>query len=122
MKDEEIADYDRGFRIIITVRAAFATISSCEEGEIALESLPAFDTISSPKSDMPANEPFISKETVEHTSNCEFLLKIYNFPSIWKSLSPQRDALHCLRTNHIRSRLAFMRTSRKTYFRLRTNL
>ena len=36
---------------------------------------------------MPANEPFIAKGTVEHTSNCEFLLKIYHFPSCWKSLS-----------------------------------
>ena len=36
---------------------------------------------------MPASEPFISKGTVEHTSNCEFLLKIYHFPSFLKSLS-----------------------------------
>ena len=28
---------------------------------------------------MPASEPFISKGTVEHSSNCEFLLKIYHF-------------------------------------------
>ena len=33
---------------------------------------------------MPASEPFISKGTVEHTSNCEFLRKIYHFPSFWK--------------------------------------
>ena len=51
------------------------------------ESLLAFDTISSPKFNMPASEPFVSKGTVEHTSNCEFLLKIYHFPSFWKSLS-----------------------------------
>ena len=38
-------------------------------------------------SNMPASEPFVSKGTVEHTSNCEFLLKIYHFPSFWKSLS-----------------------------------
>ena len=55
--------------------------------EIPPESLPAFDTISSPKSNMPASEPIISKGTVEHTSNCEFLLKIYHFPSFWNSLS-----------------------------------
>ena len=55
--------------------------------EIPPESLPAFDTISSPKSNMPASEPFVSKGTVEHTSNCEFLLKMYHFPSFWKSLS-----------------------------------
>ena len=60
-------------------------LPSCEE--IPPESLPAFDTISSPKSNMPASEPFISKGTVENTSNCEFLLKIYHFPSFWKSLS-----------------------------------
>ena len=54
--------------------------------EIPPESLPAFDIISSPKYNMPANEPFMSKGTVEHTSNCEFLLKIYHFPSFWKSI------------------------------------
>ena len=57
----------------------------CEE--IPPESLPASDTISSPKCDMPASEPFISKETVERTPNCEFWLKIYHFRSFWKSLS-----------------------------------
>ena len=60
-------------------------LPSCEE--IPPESLPAFDTVSSPKSNMPASEPFISKGTVDHTSNCEFLLKIYHFPSFWKLLS-----------------------------------
>ena len=58
---------------------------SCEE--IPPESLPPFDTISSPKFNMPASKPFISKGTVEHTSNSEFLLKIYHFPPFWKSLS-----------------------------------
>ena len=51
------------------------------------EALPASDTISSPKSDMPAGEPFISKGTVEYYSNCELSLKIYHFLSFWKSLS-----------------------------------
>ena len=59
-------------------------LPSCEE--IPPEALPASDTISSPKSDMPASEPFISKGTIEHYSNCEFLLKIYHFLSFWKSL------------------------------------
>ena len=68
---------------VITVRVAFA-IPSWEE--IPLESLSASDTISSPKSDMPASEPFISKETVEHALNCEFLLKMYHFSSFWKAL------------------------------------
>ena len=36
---------------------------------------------------MPAGEPFISKGTVEYSSNCELLLKIYHFLSFWKSLS-----------------------------------
>ena len=60
-------------------------LPSCEE--IPPEALPASDIISSPKSDMPASEPFISKGTIEHSSNCEFLLKIYHFLSFWKSLS-----------------------------------
>ena len=60
-------------------------LPSCEE--IPPEPFPASDTISSPKSDMPAGEPFISKETVEHSSNCEFLLKVYHFLSFLKSLS-----------------------------------
>ena len=60
-------------------------LPSCEE--IPPEALPASDTMSSPKSDMPASEPFISKGTIEHSLNCEFLLKIYHFLSFWKSLS-----------------------------------
>ena len=40
-----------------------------------------------PASCLYLKELFISKGTVEHTSNCEFLLKIYHFPSFWKSLS-----------------------------------
>ena len=77
-------------------------LPSCEE--IPPESLPASDTISSPKSDMPASEPFIFKETVEHTSNCEFLVKIHHFPSFWKSLSstkptPALSAIHALTTS-----------------------
>ena len=43
---------------------------------VVVEALPASDTISSPKSDMPASEPFVSERTIEHSSNCEFLLKI----------------------------------------------
>ena len=60
-------------------------LPSCEE--IPPEALPASDTISSSKSDMPASEPFVSKGTIEHSSNCEFLLKTYHFRSFWKSLS-----------------------------------
>ena len=50
-------------------------------------SLPVSDTVSSLKSDTPPSEPFIYEEAVEHTSNCEFMLKIYHLPSFWKSLS-----------------------------------
>ena len=83
LKDEEIADMIEG-SVLYSLSVSFL-LPSCEE--IPFESLPASDTISSPKSDMPASEPFISEGTVEHTSNCEFLLKIYHFPSFWKSLS-----------------------------------
>ena len=64
-------------------------LPSCEE--IQPEALPASDTISSPKSDMPASETLVSKGTIEHSSNCEFLLKIYHFLSFWKSLSLNTD-------------------------------
>ena len=77
-------------------------LPSCEE--IPSEALPASNTISSPKSDMLASEPFTSKRTVEHSSNCEFFAqdiplsfflevafrgKTYLYP----------NALRCLRTN-----------------------
>ena len=65
-------------------------IPSCEE--IPPEAFLASDTISSPKSDMPASEPFIAKETIEHSSNCDFLLKIYHFLSFWKLLSSTKLA------------------------------
>ena len=39
---------------------------------------------------MPTSEPFISKGTVEQTSNCDFSLKIYHFPSFLKSLSSKK--------------------------------
>ena len=110
--------YDRGFRNIITVRVVFATIVRRN----TTRSASASDTISSPKSDMPASKPFISKGTVEHSSNCEFLLKIYHFLSFWKSLSstkftctPTLSAIYVLT-------LVLMRTSRKTHFRLWANL
>ena len=49
---------------------------------------------------MPAREPFISKGTIEHSSNYEFLIKRYNFLSFWKSLSSTKHALRSdLRTN-----------------------
>ena len=60
--------------------------------EIPPEALPASDTISSPKSNMPASEPFIPKETIEYSSNCEFLVKIYHFLPFWKSLSSTKLA------------------------------
>ena len=74
-------------------------LSSCEE--IPPEALPAPDTISSPKANKPPSEPLISKGNVGHASNCEFLLKIYHFPSFWKSLSstkrtPTLSAIYAL--------------------------
>ena len=75
---------------------------SCEE--IPPESLSASDTTSSQKSNMSASPPFIFKETLEGTSNCESLLKIYRFPSFLKSLSstkptPTLSAIYALTTS-----------------------
>ena len=81
LKDEGIVYMYRGCRIIITIRVDFATIERRNTTRIAS------NTMSSPKSDMATSKPFISKETVEHTSNYEFLLKIYHLPSFWKLLS-----------------------------------
>ena len=95
-------------------------LPSCEE--IPPEALPVSGTISSPKSDMPAGEPFISKGTVEHTSNCEFLLKIYHFLSFWKSLSSTKLTDTATLSAIYALTLVLMRTSRKTHFRLWANL
>ena len=96
--------------MIITVRVVFARCV-----EIPSEALPASDTISSPKSDMPASEPFISKGTIEHSSNYEFLLKIYNFLSFWKSLSSTKlTYTQTLSAQIYALTLVLMRTSRRT--------
>ena len=79
-------------------------LPSCEE--IPPEALPASDTISSPKSDMPASEPFISKGTIEHSSNCEFLLKIYHFLSFWRSLSSTKTYLYPNALRYLRANLS----------------
>ena len=62
-------------------------LPSCEEIPPKIAARFRHYYISSPKSNVPASEQFISKRTVEHTSNCEFWLKIYHFPSFWKSFS-----------------------------------
>ena len=112
--------YDRGFRIIITVRVVFATIV---RRNTTRSMLPASDTISLPNSDMPTSEPFISKGTIEHSSNCEFLLKIYHFLSFWKLLSStKRTYTQALSAQIYALTLVLMRTSRKTHFRLWANL
>ena len=86
-------------------------LPSCEE--IPPEALPASDTISSPKSDMPASEPFISKGAIDHSSNCEFLLKIYHFLSFWKSLSSTKlTYTQTLSAQIYALTLVLMRTSR----------
>ena len=81
-------------------------------------------TISSPKSDMPASdhEQFISKGTIEHSSNCEFLLKIYHFLSFWKSLSSTKLTYTQTLSAVYALTLVLTRTSRKTHFRLWANL
>ena len=80
-------------------------LPSCEE--IPPEALPASDTTSSPKSDMPASEPFISKRTVGHSSNCEFVLKIYHFLSFWKSLSSTKTYLYPNALRYLCTNLSF---------------
>ena len=91
----------RGFRIIITVRVAYATTVRRNTTWIAA----CFRHSIFAKSDTPASEPFRSDETAEHTSNCEFLIKIYHLPSFWKSLSsiklsPKLTAVYSLTTSH----------------------
>ena len=54
LKDEEIADMIEG-SVIKSLSVPFL-LPLCEE--IPPEALPASDNISSPKSDMPASEPF----------------------------------------------------------------
>ena len=119
LKDEEIVDMIEG-SVLWSLSVSFL-LPSCEE--IPPEALPASDTISSPKSDMPASEPFISKGTIEHSSNCEFLLKIYHFLSFWKALSLTKlTYTQTLFAQMYALTLVLMRTSRKTHFRLWTNL
>ena len=119
LKDEEVVDMIEG-SVLFSLSVSFL-LPSCEE--VPPESLPASDTISSPKSDMPASEPFISKGTIEHSSNCEFLLKIYHFLSFWKSLSSTKLAFtQTLSAQIYALTLVLMRTSRKRHFRLWANL
>ena len=82
------------------------------------------------KPDKPAmHQRVVYEETVEHTSHCEFFLK-YAIRLLFGSGSnrqnlPQRSPpffFHTAFTNHIRLRLAFIRTSWKTPFSSRTNL
>ena len=87
--------------VLLTVRVVSATIV---RRKYHPKRFPASDTISSPKSDMPASEPFISKGTIEYSSNCEFLLKTYHFLSFLEVAFIDKtylypNALHYLRTN-----------------------
>ena len=119
LKDEEVVDMIEG-SVLWSLSVSFL-LPSCEE--IPPQALPASDTISSPKSDMPASEPFISKGTIEHSSNCEFLLKIYHFLSFWKVLSLTKlTYTQTLFAQMYALALVLMRTSRKTHFRLWANL
>ena len=90
--------------------------------EIPPEALPASDTISSPKSDVPASEPFISKGIIEHSSNCEFLPKIYHFLSFWKFFPSSTKLTYTETLSAQIYALSSVRTYRKTHFRLWANL
>ena len=100
---------------MITVRVVLATIV---RRNITRSASRLRHYQSSPKSDMPAGEPFISNGTVEHSSNCEFLLKIYHFLSFWKSLSSTKRTYTQTLSAIYALTLVLMRTSRKTHFRL----
>ena len=63
LNDEEVVDMIDG-SVLQSLSVSFF-LPSCEE--IPPEALPASDTISSPRSDMPASEPLISKGTIEHS-------------------------------------------------------
>ena len=118
LKDEEIVDMIEG-SVLWSLSVSFL-LPSCEE--IPPEALPAFDTISLPKSDMPASKLFISKRSIEHSSDCEFLLKIYHFLSFWKSLSSTKlTYTQALSAKIYTLTLVLMRTFRETHFRLWTN-
>ena len=110
--------HDRGFRNIITVHIVFATIVRRN----TTRSASLFRHYIFAKNDMPASEPFISKETVKHSSNSEFLLKIYHFLSFWKSLSLTKLTYTQTLSAIYALTLVLMRTSRKTHFRLWANL
>ena len=124
LKDKQIADLIEG-SVLSTLSVSFL-LPSCEE--TPPESLPAFDTISSSKSNMPASEPFISKGIVEHTSNCEFLSRYTTwllFGSHFHRQNvpiPQGSPLFTHQPYQIKDRVVLMRTSRKTHFRLWANL
>ena len=57
-------------------------LPSCEE--IQPESLPVSDTVSLLESDMTTSESFLSDETVDITSHCDFSLKKYHLPHIFE--------------------------------------
>ena len=71
---------------------------------------------------MTASKPFISKRTIEYSSNCEFLLKIEHFLAFWKSLSLTKLTYTPALSSVYAPTLVLMRTSRKTHFRLWANL
>ena len=70
--------------IYISLSVSFL-LPSCEE--IPPESLPASDTISSPKSDVPASEPFISKRNYWTFLKLWVLAQDISLSFFWKSLS-----------------------------------
>ena len=90
-------------------------LPSCEE--IPLESLPGSDTVYLRQNLIcPLVSPLYLKKLLsilQTVCSCSSHFHRRNLPP---------NALRYLRTNDIRSRLVFMRTPRKTYFRLRANL
>ena len=127
-----LAGFARSCQALSPLRGEMTFITRCPSGKKPKDSqerllrrlpeaLPASDTTSSTKSDMSASEPFISKGTVEHSTNCEFLLKIYHFLSFWKSLSSTKLTYTQTLSAIYALTLVLTRTSRKTHFRLWAN-
>ena len=91
--------YDWGFRIIITVRAAFATTVRRNTTRIAARFRHyIFAKI------LYAHSRAVYLKKLLSILQTEFLLKIYHFPSIWKSLSstklaPTLSSIYALTTS-----------------------
>ena len=111
--------YDRGFRIIITVRVVFATIVRRTTTRRAFR----FRHYIFAKIWYARQRAVYIWRNYWTFSNCEFLLKIYHFLSFWKSLSSTKLAYtQTLSAQIYALTLVLMRMSRKTHFRKWANL